>query len=514
MNVTNSIATWHPDETRAGQPAASPAVFVDGVWRPELAVTSVTAAAPLGVRRAEVKSTSDEGADDLVGRPATVILPMRFDGGDGAWLPLVHGRLAHADRSVGAARSARAWTVIDQLEDRLAAWVDHAALREAATVGDLLDAVAALAGMTRPRRPVGDIEALAVVSADRRPGTLTAVLTRLCDRYRLVVERALEWADGEVIERSGMRPLDRGPRVTLPRPDIRECTVNIAAPRPLKLIAQAGAQVVESTFELVRGWSVEHEGEGADAYGRSTSSDFDATLNVYRLWVLNEDGAFAGKAFDLAGLFDEDRAIPPRPLRFGPALTRDEAGRSRGVVIECSTDDGATWSHYGGSSRVLGDRAGVYLDDDVLPTDFLNAAMTGQAKVRVTATLRCPLPLEVVRWRGNPFAGPFETRAVDFGDAHAWRRVAETSRYHAAVRSGAMTADEADDRARLRTAVARMPTIFRRRRGRVSITAAGLVPALRIGDRITSVGDFEASVEKITRHVDRDRAEIVAGAWD
>ncbi len=487
---------------------------MDGVWRPEFNVTTVTATGPLDRRRAEVESGRDEGAGEFVGRPATVMLPMRFDGGDGAWLPLVHGRLAHADRSSGATRYARTWTVIDEAEHRLAVRVDQNALGDVPTVGGLLDAVSAMTGMALPRRPVGDVEALPVMSADRQPGTVGDLLTRLCDRYGLTVERTLEWADGGVVEWWGMRRIDRARRMEFAQPMIRERTASIAAPRPRRLVARAAAPVVESTFGLVPGWSFEHEGQAAAAYGRSTSGDFDATRNVYRLWVLNEDGRAPGKAFNLSDLFDEDRVIPPQPLRFGPALTRDDAGRSRGIVIECSTDDGATWSHHGGSSRVLADRAGVYLDDDVLPADLLNAAMAGQAKLRVTATLRCPFPLEVVGWRGNPFAGPFETREIDFGDACAWRRVAETSRYHPAVRAGEMTADEADDRPSLRAVVARMPVIFRRRRGVGRLTLAGLAPALRIGDRIALAPEVEASIEKITRHVDHDRTEIVAGVRD
>jgi hypothetical protein len=203
----------------------------------------------------------------------------------------------------------------------------------------------------------------------------------------------------------------------------------VAHEQPIRFIAEAAGPVVESTFALVGGWDAADEALADGEYSKSGSSDFEAVANVFRLWVLNEDGAFTaepfdrGPAFDLTTLFDDGRAIEPQPLRFGHALSQDAAGRSVGVVVEMSIDGGASWSRYPGTASVLSDRAGVYLADDALPAGFLAAVRGGVGKIRVTATLRNPLPLQSVRWRGNPFTGAFRTQRLKLGDAFGWRRV-------------------------------------------------------------------------------------------
>jgi hypothetical protein len=264
------------------------------------------------------------------------------------------------------------------------------------------------------------------------------------------------------------------------------------ARRPVKLVAEAEGQLVESTFELVGGWDPADTSLPDEEYGKSSSSDFDAVAHVFRLWVLNEDGAYSGEPFDrgepfdLTGFFKEEEAIDPQPLRFGNPLTQDGAGRRLSVSVEMSTEDGASWSRYPGAVDVLRDRAGVYLDDDALPDGFLAAAEAGTARVRVTGTLRSPLPLRAVRWRGNPFAGSFETRRLAVGDAFRWWRVATSGKHHEALVAGERSAAEADDRAALVTWLAQ--TAERRAAaeagGPVRIEAAGPMVGLRIGDRL------------------------------
>jgi hypothetical protein len=254
--------------------------------------------------------------------------------------------------------------------------------------------------------------------------------------------------------------------------------------RPVKFVAEADAQVVESTFDLMPGWDASDQAGAESEYARSTSSDFDAVANVFRLWVLNEDGAFEGLTFDLTTFFDEGRAITPRAMRFEQALTRDSAGRSVGTPIEYSLDGGMSWSHWPGVAVVLRDRAGVSLDDDALPAGFLDAVRSGAGRIRITATLRSPLPQHRVRWRGNPFAGAFDERCVDVSDRFAWRRVAPTSKFADQVASGDRSADLVDDRAAMMTWLAQYAIESAATSGRATVSAVGPMLGLRVGDRL------------------------------
>ncbi len=105
-------------------------------------------------------------------------------------------------------------------------------------------------------------------------------------------------------------------------------------------------------------------------------SEFEDHRNVSRLWVLNEDGAFAGAVFnrnapfDAYGPFDfttvADAGVTgrgmwtrrPRPLQRAITLAAD--GSDFGVHVEVSFDGGLSWSKPVGQVSVLKDRAGVW----------------------------------------------------------------------------------------------------------------------------------------------------------
>jgi len=116
------------------------------------------------------------------------------------------------------------------------------------------------------------------------------------------------------------------------------------------------------------------------------------------------------------------------------------------TVTDYSADGGERWRTLGGGVERLPDVAGVRLTDALLPAEFFAAARAGAVRVRVTATTRSAEPIEIVRWVGNPFAGPFVTRVIQAGDDLSVRRVGPSSRFAAAVASGQRNAAVRDDR--------------------------------------------------------------------
>jgi hypothetical protein len=215
-------------------------------------------------------------------------------------------------------------------------------------------------------------------------------------------------------------------------------------------IARAGGKLVESTFNLVHGWDAALEGQADEVYSRGHDS-FTQYANVYRHWVLNEDGRFTaapfsqGAAFDL-GAFFEDAPMSPQPRKFLSCLTLDDANRRRAVLVQMSLDSGATWSNYSGGVSVRADRCAIYLDDATLPAAFLAAAKANTAAIRVTATIQSPKPLDVLRWRGNPFAGTLPPQVLDVCDTFASARVDEQSIHAAGLAAGSLSALQSDPR--------------------------------------------------------------------
>ncbi|MFO8014794.1 MAG: hypothetical protein R6X20_15980 [Phycisphaerae bacterium] len=224
-----------------------------------------------------------------------------------------------------------------------------------------------------------------------------------------------------------------------------------AAPR--RYVARGDRRLVESTFDLVAGWDDALATSDPDDVSPRTNPDFDAVRDVFRKWVLNEDGTYSaapysrGAAPDLSALF-EGTPYVRRRRRLLPCLSRDALGRSRGVYVEVSLDGGASWEQSTLAARVLRDECGLVLTEDPLPAAYLAAAMRGEVRVRVTATVESDalLSAEYAGDEGNDLPG--RTRHVNVPAGYRYRRVAPTSRFH-----GEAGADEVDDTARLQDLV-------------------------------------------------------------
>ncbi len=469
-----------------------PIVLSGPELRDDLSVLRLTMSGPLDTRAAELSLRRGRAGYDthetaraaaLIGRELTILQPVALSGGQQRLIPLLQGRVAGSRQKLDGRRDSLVLTATCDWSRRL---TEVSPLHESLpmSLGELL------------RRLVPEVSTQLLPAALRSRAvpaglfagrTVGAVLEAVCDLMGLVVRRQVHGSSHRWIERRDWlsavhgRPVRLGLTQTANPASAIASFQAVAAHRlPVKLVGRGSGQVVESTFELRPAWATAEALGPEDRYRRSNPYGFDAVAHVLRLWVLNEDGAFAGlPRFDLTTLFDQGRAIRPQPLRLGPCLTLDPAGRSLGLVVELSLDDGASWQRYGGLVRNLQDRAGVYLDDDSLVPQYLWAARTGRARLRVTSTLSSPLPLETVLWRGNPFVGEFRQQSVELGQTFRYRRVAASSKYH----GSGLAADTADDRPAMRAWLAELP-LPDAETGRVEIQTVGVMPTLRIGDRL------------------------------
>jgi len=253
---------------------------------------------------------------------------------------------------------------------------------------------------------------------------------------------------------------------------------------PRRYVARGDRGLFESTFDLVPGWNDALAYGAADTYSPSTNAGFDTVRDVFRKWVLNEAGEYSaapysrGAAPDLSALFEGAPYVRCH-RRFLPCISCDALGRSYGVHAEMSLDGGSTWERLSLGARVLAGECGIYLADDVLSMEYLVAAMRGQVRVRVTATIESDARLTAERVAVGFEDLPGRTCHLSVPGGYRLRRVASTSRFY-----GVAGADEADDTARLQALVdsafeadRRSPVL-----GRVEIPYLGLEH--RVGERL------------------------------
>lgn len=148
---------------------------------------------------------------------------------------------------------------------------------------------------------------------------------------------------------------------------------------------------------------------------------------------------------DLAALFG-DIAIDPAHVALSACLVLDDVARPREPVVEYSTDGGLSWSIYPGRVVVRLDEGTVYLDDDVLPAAYFDAAVVDGAIVRLTATLVHSARQRAERWFGDVHRSRGDGRLMH-ADCFQWRSVSDASRHADGVAAGTLAAATIDDRA-------------------------------------------------------------------
>ncbi len=539
------------------RPVERPMVLLDSVIEPRLSVLKVEMAGPLDERLALLSMAGSIPAAEQW----LIVQPLRLCDGQIRRRVLVHGKWPQridADRIelrsswsdlldepltqvptlnrdgslvlqssgwLASTRSDQRYDVGGQqvyvLQNETTAWTVRQALESLSTFAGFALNLNALP------RETADAPLVAPIDLSL---SLRRVLEQVLEPYGLCVTREFSYEGHSLIERRYVRSLNRSRcvrvRWTRPGQPLGDMLrISKRKPRAGSRLwqAQAGGPVVESTFQLVGGWDPNLEGAADDEYDRSASSDFSLYTNVYRRWVLNEDGAFSGEpynrgvAYDLTSLFAAE-PIAPTSLRFLSCVTLDDAGRGRDPIVEFSIDSGVNWSRWAGRLQVLSDRAGVYLNDTTLPSAFLSAAKAGSARVRVTASLRSPLPVNVQRWQGNPFAGLLPPRQLDLSKMFIFRRVDVGSIHHDDVCSGDLIADERDDTAAMTKWLVdrmwRQQQSLASREGQATLKLLDAEGVVHPGDQLLDAGAAGRDLDEQAQALRREGGVVTAVTCD
>ena len=511
----------------------NPVVFVDGHPEPRLAVRSLKAELPLGLVAADMVVQESLASEALAGKHAAIALPRTLVDATTRWQVLASGRLTHHHQQTSPREHRHSLTLLDDWQAQLdqapsAVWhADADDQLQSADRGTL--AVGHHANRSTRRFPVNGREvhvlqrsglrwtlgvALDTISTFCRldldtaalpprlrdqaldrdipfDSALRSSLTRLLEAHQLVVHRELSWVAGRVRETRLVRPLEHGRRIFLPAaPPAATLRIDRRADPPAaqRWVVQGQRPIVESTFLLHPGWDSSLEGQADEHYSRGVSPDFSRYANVFRRWVLNEDGQqTAMPHFDLAAFFDQP-ALVPTPLRFGDNLTLDDAGHRLPPVAQLSLDGGQNWQRLTQPWSLLDTAAGLHLDADTLAPDTLAAAKSGQLRLRLTASLQSPRPRTASRWRGNPFASTTPDRVFDLPMRFRFQRVEPGSLHHPAILAGQLAVQVHDDTAALdRWLIDRLARAARHAltdTGRATLTLSRARPELRPGDRL------------------------------
>ncbi len=548
-----------------------PVVLIDGVPEPRLSVASHHVAGPLDIRTSQLVSNDATITSCTRSRwlnaQATIAIPLQLSDGLTKWSVLSNGRLYQLDTSEAAGTHELhfelrdAWTELTDKSMTDIWWIgaggilftmDSGILKIGVsancsankvifngswvyvlqedsglvwTVGEAIRTLSALANLelstTGLPRQLSECVLSETVDL-RKP--IRDVLEDLLDTYDLVVQRDLSCESGVIIERRVVRPASAGrpirinwPSESNPIGEVIEVNTLQPTSAARLWIARADGWRVESTFDLVGGWDPALEGRADDEYDKDDSSNFVLYADVYRRWVLNEDGYYTlspynrGQAFNLNAFFSTS-GINPQPLRFEDNLTLDEWGDPRKPEIEVSVNAGSSWVSIVMASAILTDRAGIYLDPKTLPMDFLAAAKNGTARVRVTASLTSPKPIELSRWFGNPFRCTLDPKVLDVSDQFRFARIDPQSIHYSDFSMGNLQADISDDQqamfAWLTDRVTRHANGSHIRGASATLVLTGTRPFLKPGDRLLEVKGLDKAIDGLPQSATRSGGTI------
>jgi hypothetical protein len=262
-------------------------------------------------------------------------------------------------------------------------------------------------------------------------------------------------------------------------------------------------------------------------------SEFEDHRNVSRLWVLNEDGAFAGAVynrnapFDAYGPFDfttvaDERVTTPgqwsrRPRPLKPSITLSADGSDFGVFVEVSFDGGLSWSKPIGQVSVLKDRAGIWFGV-VNPTSMIEpegnpairnmwSALIDQVfRVRVTAVFEADERL-VSTFAANPAHTPTihqNAQLVYKPGLYKFASRIGTVDALADVDSGAQTF-EVDDSSAANAVATSIAINQQEGRVEIEVRIPWIDTRVEIGDRVEGVGSRGVRLNgRLARSMARD----------
>jgi hypothetical protein len=250
---------------------------------------------------------------------------------------------------------------------------------------------------------------------------------------------------------------------------------------------QGEKKVFESTFELVEAWDPALEGRSQAEY-ETSHADFQDVNNVYRKWCLNETGEYSvapynrGDMYDLSGL-DNEAVFLGGQQKFLNSISTDQAGDSYGVYVEVSYDTGISWAKFEGGVKNLSDQCGIYISDASLDNDYYNAAVSGQIRLRVTATVESDEHL-MYSVADGPVDSVVEVRDhhIDTGGNYEYRKVCGGSIFY---RDDAGIDDSEKLLGALRNSANRILNIIET----IDVETPFLRTTISVGDRVISGAD-------------------------
>lgn len=490
-----------------------PSVFVDGYFDPRLHVRRLRTrghlsedSADLVICRAGKGSSHEERRviNSYIGKRIEIVQPLSL-GVETRMLPLMKGRARPAIQELGDDRDRFEILLVSEWNELLTEVIERRTLHNLEPTEGWN--VRTIIQMLNSRFNLKlKLDLLPYELLERRVKIemisgriLRNFLESLGQHFQFYVQHQRQWDGNRITEVSHLRPCQNGRPIKLNLNADRNCgTVKhisgeVNEDRPVKSIGLCGHEVAESTLTLVKGWNLDLEGLADEQYDKASSDDFEQVRNVYRLWILNEDGAFNGSPFmqssyfKVEEIFDEPVEADGYTTPFQACLTKDESGSSRGVIVEISMDSGATWQHYPGRMRILNERGGVYFDDSTLPDTFLSACKSGEAVVRVTCSLRSPTPIRRLRAKGNPFMGPFRIQLYDLGSIFAYQHVNVDSQFYNRVIKNEIDSDSVDDREALLEWLNEVTIRNASMNDSLEVRIGGINSGLRIGDRLSSI---------------------------
>ncbi|MEM1108718.1 MAG: hypothetical protein AAGH99_08515 [Planctomycetota bacterium] len=499
-----AAASFPADQSISSRTATRPVVFIDGLPEPMLAVSDITWTGRLNRCSASIKEVGSGSVDEFSGQSATIALPRSLNDGQIRWEVLTHGRLLATQKTEGPKEYSRAWKLVDTWSGLLEGSTALFDLEPATGVQQTAQNLSVGEGLQTVSQAYGAELNLGLIPKDiaespllrglRTDGPLGSTLEPIVNTHGLFIQRDLRWSGNQISERRTVRALACGRRIEISPPSssrpspVIEFRSGAETLRAHLWTARGGRPQIESTFTLRPGWNPALEGRADGEYDRSLNPEFSRLANVYRLWVLNEDGLLPNvDAYDLAALFNQP-GLPASPLRFESCLTLDDMGRPLLPIVEFSVDGGSHWSRYTDPVRLLDGPAGLALDSVALPIAVLAAARAGELRIRITASLISPEPMQARRWQGNPFTNVGPEVRLDASAAFTVHRVTPGSLHAADIQTGRLTANIRDDTQSLNRwlleQIDRDSASTDHSQFEARVTLSNARPELRIGDRI------------------------------
>jgi len=332
--------------------------------------------------------------------------------------------------------------------------------------------------------------------------SLLEALHRCCDRIGLAfrfVPRLIPGCSGQAIVfyRPGSGPVmelncqEYGERLSISQTNISSLkSEKHFWPVTNRYIGQGDYKIYEATFELVKGWDPNLEDTDYDKFSPSMNPDFYKVKDIYRKWCLNEAGDYTGapysrgEAFDFSKVFEKEQYVCRR-RRFWPALSRDLQGKSLGYYLQVSFNGGLTWWQYLYAFNNLLEECGIWLSSDQLDVDTWIAALKGELKFRITASIVSDARINY-QMSDGPVGSviPVQDHLFVTPGGFKCRKVCEESIFYNSTDGALGTADEVDDSAPLREFVRGIAKRQAATAQKASITTAYLNFDYDVGDRV------------------------------